>query len=219
MLILNRRDGKSGTPLSELSEGTLIKIPENNRLVEFYLSKHNYEPGLNGNGRTLVVRKDCYNRRAWFNGHSINAWARCTMRSWLNSNYKALLDADIQEAMSTTTYRYTPGDGNWSVGTRSDAVFLLSATELGESESWFNVEGSALPIASTLQVAHLNGSATTQWTRSPVTWPPVRTDLAVYLLSDGGVDKIYCSNSNGSRPVFTLPSTTPIDPDTMEVIA
>ena len=132
------------------------------------------------------------------------------MRSWLNSTYKALLDADIQEAMGTTTYRYTPGNGSWSVGTRSDAVFLLSATELGKSESWFNVEGSALPIASTLQVAYRNGSATTQWTRSPYT---LGTGYAVYLYSNGDVDGNYCTDTHGSRPAFTLPSSLYVSDD------
>ena len=49
---------KAGTPLSELTEGTIIKINENGSPVEFYLAKHSYEPTLNGEGRELVVRKD-----------------------------------------------------------------------------------------------------------------------------------------------------------------
>lgn len=48
----------AGTPLSQLAEGTLIKILENGSPVEFYLAKHSYEPSLNGEGRELVVRKD-----------------------------------------------------------------------------------------------------------------------------------------------------------------
>lgn len=215
MIILNRRDGKSETPLSEFAEGTLIKIPENNQMVDFYLAKHNYEPGLNGNGRTLVVRKDVYDQRQWHRSN-VNAWANCTMRSWLNSTYKALLDSDIQELMGTTTYYYTPGNGNWMVTTRSDAVFLLSLTELGKYNIYANTEGSALPIASTLRIAYRNGSPTTQWTRSPRT---NRTNVAWSLLSDGGIHYDFCYNYYGSRPAFTLPSTTPIDPDTMEVIA
>src|SRR5699024_368444 len=34
----------AGTPLSQLAEGTLIKILENGSPVEFYLAKHSYEP-------------------------------------------------------------------------------------------------------------------------------------------------------------------------------
>ena len=192
----------SSNPLGNFSEGDIIQLNEGGVPVDFYVACHNYYQSLNGAGRTLVVRKDVYDMRAWHSS-DVNAWASCTMRSWLNSTYKALLDADIREAMGTTTYRYTPGNGSWSVGTRSDAVLLLSATELGKSERWFNVEGSALPIASTLQVAYRNGSATTQWTRSPRT---SGTDLACRLYSDGSIGGGYCSYTSGSRPAFTLPS-------------
>lgn len=197
------------TTLGNKATGSIIKLKENGTLVDFYVACHNYEQSLNGAGRTLVVRKDCYDTRAWHSSN-VNAWASCSMRSWLNSTYKALLDADIQEAMGTTTYRYTPGNGSWSVGTRSDAVFLLSATELGKSESWFNVEGSALPIASTLQVAYRNGSATTQWTRSPNT---NNTYYAIFLFSDGGVVVNSCTRTHGSRPAFTLPSSLYVSDD------
>lgn len=207
--------GPSGIPLSDYEEEAIIKLNEGGSPVEFYVSKHDYEPDLNGSGRTLVVRKDVYDQRQWHSSN-VNAWASCTMRSWLNSTYKSLLDSSIQEAMGTTTYRYTPGNGSWSVSTRSDAVFLLSATELGKSESWFNVEGSALPIASTLQVAYRNGSATTQWTRSPYT---LSTGNAIYLNSNGNVNGIGCTGTYGSRPCFTLPSTLLFNPDTNEVVA
>ena len=204
---------KAGTPISSLSEGTLIKMNENGAPVEFYVAKVNYEEGLNGAGRVLVVRKDVYDERQW-NSINLNAWASCTMRSWLNSTYKGLLDTGIQEAMGTTTYRYTPGNGNRIVTTRSDAVFLLSATELGKSRTYANVEGSALPIASTLRIAYLNGSATTQWTRSPNTNV---TNYAWRLSSTGDILDYLCDTILGSRPCFTLPSTISVD-ENMNVI-
>lgn len=197
------------TTLGNKATGSIIKLKENGTLVDFYVACHNYEQSLNGAGRTLVVRKDVYDQRAWHSSN-VNAWASCTMRSWLNSTYKALLDADIQEAMGTTTYRYTPGNGNNTVTTRSDAVFLLSLTELGQSHTYANVEGSALPIASTLQIAYQGGSATAQWTRSPYTRV---TDYAWGLLSGGGVGGSRCTSTNGSRPAFTLPSSLYVSDD------
>lgn len=197
------------TTLGNKATGSIIKLKENGTLVDFYVACHNYEQSLNGAGRTLVVRKDVYDQRAWHSSN-VNAWASCTMRSWLNSTYKALLDADIQEAMGTTTYRYTPGNGNNTVTTRSDAVFLLSLTELGQSHTYANVEGSALPIASTLQIAYQGGSATTQWTRSPGT---VSTDFAWWLGSNGVINYYYCTNTYGSRPAFTLPSSLYVSDD------
>lgn len=197
------------TTLGNKATGSIIKLKENGTLVDFYVAKHDYESGLNGSGRTLVVRKDVYDLRAWHSSN-VNAWASCTLRSWLNSTYKALLDSDIQSLMGTTTYYYTPGNGSWSVTTRSDAVFQLSATELGQSQSWFNTEGSALPIASTLKIAYKDGSATTQWTRSPYTY---YTYGAIFLVSNGNVHDDSCTSTYGSRPAFTLPSNLYVSDD------
>ena len=198
----------AGTPLGDLTEGTLITINENGSPVEFYVSKQNYEPGLNGDGRVLVVRKDVYNQQQW-NSSSVNTWASCTMRSWLNGTYKALLGSYVQSLMSTTTYYYTVGNGNGMVTIRSDAVFSLSLTELGEGTTWANVEGSALPIADTLNIAYQGGGAVSQWTRSPVT---NNTSNAWRMDSNGGKYNYYCTNTGGSRPCFTLPDTALVDP-------
>ena len=204
----------TGKQLSDYAEGDMVKIKENGSPVEFYVAKHNYESGLNGSGRTLVVRKDCYDERSWHSSN-VNAWANCSIRSWLNSTYLNLLDADIRALIGTTKYYYTPGNGNWSVATRSDAVFLLSATELGQSHSDTNTEGSTLPIANTLKITYQNGSAITQWTRSPDT---DGTRFVWKMSPDWGAAPYYCTNTGWSRPVFTLPSTAKFDPDTNVII-
>ena len=201
--------------LSSYAEGDIIYINEGGSPVEFYVSKHDYESSLNGAGRTLVVRKDCYDNRVWDSGN-VNAYASSDLDSWFNSTYKNMLDADIRSLIGTTKIRYTPGNENNTVGTLERAVFALSATELGQSGSLFNVEGSALPIASTLQVAHLNGSTNTQWTRSPYMYS---ANYAVCLGSNGDVYNYICNDSYGSRPTFTLPSTLLFNPDTNEVVA
>ena len=194
---------KTDKSISDFSEGDIVLLNEDGTPVEFYVAKHDYESGLNGTGRTLVVRKDCYDSRAWDNG-DVNAYASSDLDSWFNSNYKNMLEADIRSLIGTTKIRYTPGNGNNTVGTLERAIFALSLTELGQSYSYANTEGSALPIASTLQIAYRNGSATTQWTRSPRT---DRTNRAWGLDSNGNVyDLSYCSSSYGSRPAFTLPS-------------
>lgn len=169
------------TTLGNKSTGSIIKLKENGTLVDFYVAKHDYESSLNGSGRTLVVRKDTYDDRVWDNGN-VNAYASSDLDSWFNSTYKNMLDADVRSLIGTTKIRYTPGNGNYTVGTLERAVFALSATELGQSQSWFNMEGSALPIASTLKIAYKDGSATTQWTRSPGT---NSTSLAWRLDSSG----------------------------------
>ena len=197
------------TTLGNKAVGSIIQLKENGKLVSFYVAKHNYENSLNGMGRTLVVRKDCYDTRQWHSSN-VNAYASSAIDSWLNSTYKNLLDADIRGVIGTTKIKYTPGNGNNTVGTLERAIFLLSATELNRSASWFNVEGTALEIASSLQIAYMNGSAVVQWTRSPGT---VDADYAVCLDTIGNVSYSSCTNTYGSRPAFTLPSTLSVSDD------
>ena len=195
------------TTLGNKSTGSIIKLKENGTLVDFYVAKHDYESGLNGAGRTLVVRKDTYDDRVWDNGN-VNAYASSDLDSWFNSTYKNMLDADIRSLIGTTKIRYTPGNGNNTVGTLERAVFALSLTELGQSHTYANTEGSALPIASTLRIAYRNGSPTTQWTRSPHTH---NTGLAWWLGSNGGISSTYCNYSYGSRPAFLISSSLTVE--------
>lgn len=197
------------TTLGNKSVGSIVKLKENGVLVDFYVAKHDYENGLNGSGRTLVVRKDCYDTRQWHTSN-VNAYATSAIDTWLNSTYKNLLDADIRGVIGTTKIKYTPGNGNTTVGTLERAIFLLSVTELGRSASYANTEGTALSIASSLQIAYLNGSAVVQWTRSPNT---SNTGSAYYLRTGGSVYHNSCNNTYGSRPAFTLPSTLSVSDD------
>ena len=197
------------TTLGNKATGSIVKLKESGVLVDFYVAKHDYENGLNGAGRTLLVRKDCYDNRQW-HGSNVNAYASSAIDSWLNSTYKNLFAADIRTAMGTTKFYYTPGNGNTTVTTLSRSIFLLSMTELGQSHSYANVEGSTLPIAATLKIAYLNGSANTQWTRSPST---DRTYNSWRLYSDGDISDSSCSGTGGSRPAFTLPSSLSVSDD------
>lgn len=197
------------TTLGNKSVGSIVKLKENGVLVDFYVAKHDYENGLNGSGRTLVVRKDCYDTRQWHTSN-VNAYATSAIDTWLNNTYKNLLDADIRGVIGTTKIKYTPGNGNTTVGTLERAIFLLSVTELGKTASYANTEGTALSIASSLQIAYLNGSAVVQWTRSPGT---NYTGSACCLNTRGDVYYNSCSNTRGSRPAFTLPSTLSVSDD------
>lgn len=197
------------TTLGNKSVGSIVKLKENGVLVDFYVAKHDYENGLNGSGRTLVVRKDCYDTRQWHTSN-VNAYATSAIDTWLNNTYKNLLDADIRGVIGTTKIKYTPGNGNTTVGTLERAIFLLSVTELGKTASYANTEGTALSIASSLQIAYLNGSAVVQWTRSPYT---VNARSAYYLNTSGGVGGDNCHYTGGSRPAFTLLSTLSVSDD------
>lgn len=201
--------------LGEIAEGTLVKMNESGAPVEFYVAKHDYESELNGAGRTLMVRKDVYDQRVW--SSNVNAWSGCAIMSWLNSTYKALLDTNIQNIMGTTEYYYTPGNRLFNVKTQDSAIFLLSLTELGESHSYAKVEGSTLPIANTLKIAYQNSSATPQWTRSPYAYR-YSTKEVWFIGANGDINFSDCTDSYGSRPCFTLPSTVLVD-EAMNIVA
>ena len=197
--------------LGSKAEGSIIKLKENGVLVDFYIAKQNYESGLNGSGRVLVVRKDCYDTRQWHSSN-VNAYASCTLDAWFNSTYKNLLDANIRTAMGTTKIYYTPGNNNWNVTTLERSVFLLSATELGQTHTYMKTEGTALSstVLNLLKIAKLNGSAVYQWTRSPHT---SLTYVAWDLDSGGHLVNGSCTSTFGSRPAFTLPSSLYVSDD------
>ena len=197
----------SGIPLSTVTPGGILMLNENGSPVPFYICKHDYESGLNGAGRTLLVRKDCYDKRQWHSS-GVNAYASSAIDSWLNSTYKNLLDTDIRGAIGTTKFRYTPGNGNNTVGTLERAIFPLSVTELGKMARYTNTEGTALEIASSLQIVYMNGSAIDQWTRSPY---KESTNYACYLSYSGNVGGDICTRTYGSRPAFTLPGTLGVE--------
>lgn len=193
------------TTLGSKAVGSVVKIKENGTPVEFYVAKHDYESGLNGRGRTLVVRKDCYDLRQW---HTLNAntYASSAIDNWLNSTYKNMFDADIRGAIGTTRFYHTSNGSIVIPLTRS--VFLLSFTELGRRHNYANIEGSALPIASTLENVQLDGRSVTQWTRTPNN---LTSGDAWRLLANGDNDRENCDVASGCRPVFCLPSTALLD--------
>ena len=197
---------QAGTPLANLAEGTLVKIMENGSPVEFYLAKHNYESGLNGAGRELMVRKDAYTSRIW-DSKSTNAYASSDLDAWLNKSYKNLFIPGIQSLMGSTKFYYTIGDGNWSVDVLDRAVFTISVTESGmpPDGTTVNTEGSKLPISAQI----IAGVVGQQWTRSPSTGS---LNSAMYLNAyDGYAHKRALQNSYGVAPCFTLPSTAQVD--------
>lgn len=205
--------------LGSKAVGSIVKLRENGTLVEFYVAKHNYESGLNGSGRTLLVRKDCYGLRQWSLA-GIYEYTASILGNFNNGTYKNKLPTDIQLAMGTTKF-YCTQRATARVITMSASVFQLSATELGCSSHSVvrNTEGSTLPIASTLKIAYYNGSACDQWTRTPnkkynnFAWAIASSGA---LKNDnyydhGGTDVVTGGNGTtttaGSRPAFTLPAT------------
>lgn len=196
--------------LGQVAVGTLVKLNENGSPVEFYVAKHDYESGLNGAGRTLLVRKECYDNRVW-NNVQVNTYASSALDSWLNSDYKNLLDSDFLTVIGTTKFQYTIGYGDKTLSTLERAIFQLSRTELGFTlPADANFEGNILPIASILQKAFLNGETNSQWTRTPNTF---YLTAAFFVYAGGNSDSTGVTAEAGSRPAFTVPSTLSVTDD------
>lgn len=203
--------------LGSMALGSIVYCRENGVNTPFYVAKHDYESTLNGSGRTLLVRKDCYEKRKWHSS-AVNAYGSSEIDAWLETNYKAFFDADVQSAMGTTIIRYTPGNGTTSISSMGRSVFLLSATELGTgTESYLNTEGEPLSSAVivTLKIAYLNGAPCGQWTRSPY----LNYTYYVWFLSSSSGASQYASaqaTDVGVRPAFTLPARCVVD-DSFEI--
>ena len=181
----------ASTKLGDVAEGSIVKLRENGVLIGFYVAKHDYASDLNGMGRTLVVRKDCYDRRKWNEGVATASFSSATICAWLNDPYKKLLDPDIRTAMGVTKFQ-----------SFSRSVFLLNPTELEKFASGI------------LKIAYLNKTAITQWTRD------ARKDgagnVAVEWMTESGINQRVFGNSGGvygSRPAFTLPATFSVNDD------
>ena len=202
-----------GKRLSDYAPGDIVKLNENGSPVEFYVAKHDYENGLNGAGRTLLVRKDIHSQMSKNENISYEGCTSNNVENWLKTTYKAMLDPTIQEAIGTTTIYCSPGRKGTTVSTMSRPVFELSITEHGLSNKDCNVEGSALPIASTLQVAYYNTNEMPQFTRSPST----NNDDYIFGVASYGVTYSHKNSCRwGVRPALTLPAETLFDPDTNE---
>lgn len=190
-----------GPTLSSITPGGILMLNESGSPIPFYIAKHDYEPELNGAGRTLIVRKDCgaakrINIRNDYKNGNVDTWNSLT--------WTRLLDADVKAALDNTKFYYTPGNGNNTVTVLSRTAFQLSAAELGFTASTVNAEGTELPIASMLKIAYTDGSAVYQWTRTP------RTDGTTksVIITEDGYFAYIVSNDTGlcrCRPAFTIP--------------
>lgn len=193
-----------GIPLSTITPGAILYLNESGSPVPFYIAKHDYESGLNGAGRTLLVRKDCYDNHSF---GSSNTYANSSLDTWLCDTWIKLMDASVQTKIGTTKFYYTVGGGDHALKTLQRAVFQLSVAELGRSINGIEDEGSVLPISITLQAAYRNGVATIQWARTP---SPSNIYFAYGFDETGALKQFRCSSLYGTRPTFTLPATTAV---------
>lgn len=207
--------------LGNAKVGSVVRIREGETLTEYLVAAHDYESSLNGEGRTLLVRKGFADQRRW-NDTDVNAYAESEIDRWLTATFTGRFSAEMLEAMGTTKIRYVPGNGTTEAGVLVRKVFLLSAVELGIWDSSRNPEGLMLEGAGALTT--FADAKKVYWTRTPVVDAsddglPESENLtrAVACTSEGGAMTARCSRTtNGtaattwtiwSRPAFTLPGS------------
>ena len=200
----------SGIPLSELAEGTLIAINRAGVATNHYLACHDYESGLNGAGRQLMVPEDCYDKRVWNNTRGA-FYFESDIDAWENGDYKSLFSEAVQTMMSKTVFYCTINETE--VSTIERDIFQLSLCELNYTYEYALVEGTTLPIYSKLRVAYCNGAAVMQWTRTRNV-PYSATSGNISTISRTGTAYFGASPSdtNYSRPCFTLPANAMVYP-------
>ena len=205
-----------GTPLAQLTEGTIIKINESGTPAEFYLAKHSYEPSLNGEGRELLLRKDIrsdgqYGQDQW--DHEL--FDESDLYAWCNQSYYNLFSANVKQLIGSTKFYTGHSTGGRPTGANNvqqeGHIFILSFAEYGfYDEDFGTYDGSALPIASAIRIASRNGSPSYHWTRS---WfPSGGTGARIWNVNAAGTPNYTIQYVPlGRRPCFTLPNTARVD--------
>ena len=214
----------AGTPLSELAEGTIIKINENGAPVEYLIVNQGlpssmYAASCDG---CWVLRKDIAENRTWDSTN--NDYKNSDIHAYLNGNWTSRYEAGILSQIKQVKIPYQNGTGSGgSVASGANGlsckIFLLSGYELGwttSDNSYFPRDGAKLSYfssgtgsaANNKRIANYNGSATVWWLRSPNT---NRTDYVCVVYSSGSYSIWDYHHACGVRPALVLPSTALVD--------
>ena len=202
-----------GNPLSELAEGTLIKIMENGSPVEFYLAKHNYEPDLNGEGRELMVRNGCFSyvKYTLYTGDSdLNDYMRSSLASACSS-YVSNLSEAVQSKIGTTEFHYYIVETvlnlnnyqyyyNYTNTTGTAAIFNPSATELGCTSN-HSGDGTRLPNYRSMLPNQVTSRSSASSPGGGVQWCFHSGEWKMTTISEG----------SNFLPCFTLPNDLLVD--------
>lgn len=208
-----------------------VYLMEGSTKVKFYVLAHNYESGLNGNGRTLFCRESPATSGPWSSvgefGRRVDiAWGvtmdgyTCSIYDWLTTTYFYKFAADVKGWMGKT--RYLPGDSRFAT-----SIFTLS-----ESESVYNLssrpEGALLSDEARKRLENIfTDFGINIWTRTQshhVSYHHSSSDNDYYYdgVALSGVSRNDWGRFNttyghtqswGYLPCFTLPETLYIDKD------
>ena len=213
-------------PLSTKAIGSIVKIPINGIQTDF-LVVHQGKPSAiydsSFDNGTILTMKNLYELRQW-NSSDVNNYASSTIKSYLDSTFLNLVNANIQSKIVQVKIPYRPGSGT-SMTVNSGAngllckIFLLSGCEVGSGNLinmpadgatlayFFGIEAS---ISSDKRIASLNGTVTEWWIRSPITND---SSGSGYVGNNGSVSRMLPSSQFGVRPSLVLPNSILVTDD------
>lgn len=173
--------------LDTIPEGTILTLAKGNGTVRIALVKHNYESGLNGNGRNLMLQMGFESVRRWnedkgksytdrndvsdnYDGSELDSWVNGTWPTNFSDSIRSKM-GDTAITTYFTTFSYDDDEHEAyhydHYKTIRRKAFVLSVAEL--SSSYANTpdvphEGSGLSNIDSLYYTILNGKFA--WTRT-----------------------------------------------------
>lgn len=217
-----------------LGIGATVKLMENSVATDFIVVQQGlpgsmYDSSCNG---TWLLRKDVYSQTmAWdfqYEGSGTIIYDYCSLKTWLNNDYMALLGGTEQATVKEVKVPYVKYVGSSSsvVSGAEGAIakaFPLSASEVGWTsaiDSTILADGSRLAYfldgnsteAKNRRIGYLSGSGVNYWTRSPKgpsanIWQVKGTGENVSLASAYEYGRV--------RPALIIPSTARFDRNTL----
>lgn len=211
----------SGTPISELPVGSIVKIAVDSTLREFLivhqgLPSSAYDDSCNG---TWLLMKELIASIQW-NTSGTNAYNGSTAHNYLNGEFLNLLDSSIKDVIKQVKipYRMNGGYGSDQSGANglSCKSFLLSSYEVGVSVSNSSKDGDKLDYFNwnngedSKRIAYYGNYTDRWWLRSADT---DNGQGVMFILEAGGPHSLYANYYNAVRPAFILPSDTLVSDD------
>lgn len=202
-----------GQLLSNLANGSLVKLAENSKPTKFIkLDNDHYGTGT---GVTLI-RKDTFNERQWeasYDSSCKNRYIGCLLDNFCDGIWPLKLDEKIRECLVPVLIVVAEGNQVATLHTIYRKGFALSCTEAGVS-GW-QTEGKAFSYFSdnAKRIAYLDETATA------VSWglrsPDSNASSADYIYTGGSVDRdsVYYANF-APRPAFNLKSSIVVSDST-----
>lgn len=202
-----------GQLLSNLANGSLVKLAENSKPTKFIkLDNDHYGTGT---GVTLI-RKDTFNERQWeasYDSSYKNRYIGCLLDNFCDGIWPLKLDEKIRECLVPVPIVVAEGNQVATLHTIYRKGFALSCTEAGVS-GW-QTEGKAFSYFSdnAKRIAYLDETATA------VLWglrSPHSDDYNAYGINYGGTvgyNGVYFAYF-APRPAFNLKSSIVVSDST-----